>query len=347
MTKLIDVSEGIVGITGPLCLGFVVFLLIAHLLQDYKGTDKTILFLSKFGLFCTIMSITFMIIQHYAPYFGGNTCQCNLIWKISGLFFITSLYAIKYMYVSRVYIYFRGPTNDAYSGNDIPRSVYILTIVMGFSWFTCILLVFFQLKGECFVDINREYGCINTVDLGIIFAAILLLSLDIGLFCWYSRVWHTKIKAIVKHSTHSMQKSNEKLLHAFRIQLVLTYAALITTFIDACIHFGTQEYYINAFFIIDVAMVAVANALGFTKLRRNIYKICWKCQCSGEVHDEYDESSQSKTKSRNNSKTQNTSNSRTSTISIGTHEGNSNNPVPTTNVPSNTGQSSIEIKPTN
>ena len=182
-------------------------------------------------------------------------CQCDLLWKLSCMFFITSLYAVKFTYISRVWIYFKGPSNSmSSSGNGVPKSIYALVILMIINWITCITLCFVQLKGVCYADINK-YGCIHTSKDGILIAAIFMITLDITLFCWYSRVWNNKISIIVKHAPESMKKSNDKLVRAFRIQLTLTYAALIMTFIDSCFHLIAQDYAVNTVFIIDNIMV--------------------------------------------------------------------------------------------
>ena len=256
-----DVSDMIVGLLAPIALVFVLCVTVAHLLQKYKTTSKYILMLSKFGLLCTITALICVILKHYTPYMGILSCQCDLLWKLSIMFFTTSIYAVKFSYILRVWIYFKASkTNMFLFGNGVPTSIYVLVILMIINWVTCIALCFFQLEGVCYAETNK-YGCIHTSKDGILITAIVMITLDVFLFCWYSRVWNKKISKMVKHAPESMRESNAKLVKAFRIQLGLTYAALFLTFFDSCAYLINQHYSINLVFILDNIMVSIYSIL--------------------------------------------------------------------------------------
>ena len=104
--------DKIVGVFGIVGLVYVSVLFIVHILQRYKGTDVLLLRFSKLALFASVLALLCVILTYYSPFLGSNTCQCELLWKLSLILFITSLYGVKFMYIARVYIYFKGPSTD-------------------------------------------------------------------------------------------------------------------------------------------------------------------------------------------------------------------------------------------
>ena len=119
----------IVGITGPVGLLLVIVLLITQFCIKYRVTKPTILILSKLSSLFNISSLVCVTLTYYTPYLGiiniiyvlqrirlliyillciigTNECFCGLLWQCGLIFFILSLFCVKYMYITRVYSYF-------------------------------------------------------------------------------------------------------------------------------------------------------------------------------------------------------------------------------------------------
>ena len=244
-----------VGILAPFVLLLVLMMTIMHLCQNYKGTDKRILIISKFSLVCTILSLICVILTYYKPYLMDNICICQLLWKLSLICFITGIYSVKFTYIVRVYIYFRGPSSDGNFTGKVPKSVYILIFSMIISYLVSITLQIILAHGECFERDINIHGCMNDFDDRDVYVAFVMIAVDIILFYWYSKTWNDKIHLIIKHSPESIKIENQKLLNSFRKQLILTTLALFVTTIDGILHLIKSEYFVINMFIVDNFMV--------------------------------------------------------------------------------------------
>ena len=251
-----QVLHDFVGILAPLVLVLVLILTVIHFCQNYKAIDTTIVIISKFALVCIILSLICVILTYFKPYLMNNICVCQLLWKLSLICFITGIYCIKFMYIRRVHIYFKGPSSDGNFTGVIPKSVYFLIVSTIISYCVSITLQFIAAFGECYKNRNI-FGCNNGFHNSNIYIGLLMIVIDIALFYWYSKTWNDKINLIIKHSCQSVKIQNNKILSAFRTQLILTTFALFITSIDAIIHLIFQEYFAINAYIIDNFMVCI------------------------------------------------------------------------------------------
>lgn len=56
------------------------------------------------------------------------------------------------------------------------------------------------------------FVCLNGFQFYNIYVALVMMTIDIILFCWYSKVWNKKIKNVIEHSPKSLKAVNDKLL---------------------------------------------------------------------------------------------------------------------------------------
>ena len=250
---MVGFLHNFVGILAPFVLLLVFMITMVHVCQTYTGTYKRILIFSKFSLVCIILSLVCIVLTYYEPFLWSNICRCEILWRTSIICFITGIYCVKFIYILRVYIYFKD--NDTNYVN-VPPSVIIIIISMIISYIGSIFVQFFIVSGECHLNRN-DYGCINRFHNSNIYMALGLITIDIILFYLYSKIWINKITIILKNSPKSVENLNKQILNSFKIQLILTSLALSITIIDAILHLIFKKYYVINVFIIDHVTVCL------------------------------------------------------------------------------------------
>ena len=146
------------------------------------------------------------------------------------------------------------------SDGKVPISVFALVISMSMCFIANIVSQFITVTGECHINANQR-GCLTGFQNGNVYIAFCMISIDITLFCWYSKHWSDKIRYIIKHSPKSLEQSNQQVLRSFKIQLYLITAALATTAIDGALHLIIKQYYALSIYVIDIVMVCFYNIL--------------------------------------------------------------------------------------
>ena len=105
MSQRISSNVGIVSIA--VC-GYCIALLAIRLFNKHEAS-KIVMSISNISLLLMSLSCICICVTYYKPYlWSNNICYCHPLWMSALILYILSIYLLKAMYVTRIYILSKG-----------------------------------------------------------------------------------------------------------------------------------------------------------------------------------------------------------------------------------------------
>ena len=244
-------SDNWVGFSAVTVLGYTLVLIGIHMFIPHPSASKKVITLSYASLTLLAIAQGCIVGTYFVPHVNG-ICICNVLWWVAATCYICSIYCIKLVYIERVQILNQHPMLKSKSVEEWIK--YLLYSLIA-SLLISLGMLYALSDGKCHNDLTR-FGCIPVVTNGNIYLAIVMLSIDGGLFAGFCYKWWKLINVF------KLSKDNAILIdmvQSFSIQFIVTLIAMLSCVLDGVINLYSQDYSIKIIFCVDCAVIASCN----------------------------------------------------------------------------------------